>query len=74
MMPKHHYECFRIAREDKKMTQAQIAKILGISRPQYQLYESGKREIPFHLAIVFAEELGCSLDYLAGLTAEPLPF
>lgn len=55
-------------REDKDLRQEDIAKILGITRQQYQLYESGKREIKFSLAIKLAQYYDVSLDYIAGLT------
>ena len=50
------------------MSQEQVAQVLGITRQQYQLYESGKREIPFHIAIELAKYYNVSLDYIAGLT------
>ena len=37
-------------------------------RDRYQLYESGKREIPFHCAIKLADFYSVSLDYIAGRT------
>ena len=54
-------------REDLKKTQAEIAEILSITKQQYYLYESGKRELPMHLFIVLAKYYNVSLDYLAGL-------
>ena len=50
------------------MSQEQVAQVLGITRQQYQLYESGKREMPMHLFILLAKHYKVSLDYLAGLT------
>ena len=50
------------------MNQEQAGKALGITRQQYQLYESGKREIPFHCAVKLADFYGVSLDYIAGRT------
>ena len=40
---------------------------MGITQQQYQLYESGKREMPMHLFIELAKFYRVSLDYLAGL-------
>lgn len=57
-------------REDRDLRQEGIAKILEITRQQYQLYESGKREIKFSLAIKLAQYYDVSLDYTAGLTNE----
>ncbi len=55
-------------REDADMRQEDIAKVLGITRQQYQLYESGKREIKFNMVIVLAKYYNVSIDYIAGLT------
>lgn len=60
-------------REDHDKTQADIAKQLKITAQQYQLYESGKREIPLHLAVILARYYNVSLDYLAGLIDDPRP-
>ena len=40
------YNRLRDVREDCDKTQADVAKILNITTQQYQLYESGKREMP----------------------------
>ena len=58
-------------REDNDLTQKQIADILGTAREQYNKYELGKQEIPFHHAITLAKHYNVSLDYLAGLTDIP---
>ena len=55
-------------REDADKKQEEIALVLNITRQQYQLYESGKREMPMHLFIILARYYNVSLDYLAGLT------
>lgn len=64
----HYYQRIRDLREDKDMTQKEIAAILGITTQQYSLYERGDREIPFHHAIALAKYYKVSLDYIAGLT------
>ena len=56
-------------REDKDLRQEDIAKVLGITRQQYQLYESGKREIKFSQVIELALFYKVSIDYIAGLTS-----
>lgn len=58
-------------REDKDLRQADIAIVLQTTQQQYQLYESGKRDLPLRLACVLAEFYGVSLDYLAGLIDTP---
>ena len=64
------YQRLRDLREDNDKKQEDIAAVLSISRQQYQLYESGKREIPFHLVIKLAEFYNVTIDYIAGLTNE----
>ena len=64
----YHYQRIRDLREDKDMTQKNIAEILEITTQQYSLYERGDREIPFHHAITLAKFYRVSLDYIAGLT------
>ena len=65
----YYYQRIRDMREDSDMSQEQVAQVLGITRQQYQLYESGKREMPMHLFIVLAKYYKVSLDYLAGIKA-----
>ena len=51
-------------REDNDLTQKQISKILKISRPQYSLYETGKRDIPIDLLRILAKHYNTSIDYI----------
>ena len=53
------------------MTQEQVAKILGTVREQYNKYELGKQEIPFHHVITLAKFYNVSIDYIAGLSQTP---
>ena len=62
----YFYQKVRDIREDFDLSQQQVADILGITRQQYQLYESGKREMPVHHFITLAEYYNVTIDYLAG--------
>ena len=62
----YYYQRIRDLREDSDSSQQAISEILGITRQQYQLYESGRREMPMHLFIILADHYNVSLDYLAG--------
>lgn len=64
----YYYQRIRDLREDKDMTQKEVAAILNITIQQYSLYERGNREIPLHHAITLAKFYRVSLDYIAGLT------
>lgn len=64
----HIYKRIKDLREDNDISQKKIAEYLGIRQEQYHLYESGKREIPFHLVICLAKYYKVSIDYLAGIS------
>lgn len=66
-----HYQRLRDLREDNDFSQEDIAYILGISRPQYTLYESGKRAIPIKYLRILARKYKVSIDYLVGDTDIP---
>jgi len=61
-------------REDNDLLQKQIAVILGITRQQYGLYETGERNLPIDKLYKLAEFYSTSADYLLGLTDEIKPY
>lgn len=65
------YQRLKDVREDADKKQEDIASVLNITRQQYQLYESGKREMPMHHFVILARYYNVSLDYLAGLIDMP---
>ena len=67
----YFYQRLKDTREDLDKKQEDIACILNITRQQYQLYESGKREMPMHHFVTLAKYYNISLDYLAGLIDTP---
>lgn len=68
------YQRLQDLREDRDLKQEDVAKVLGITRQQYQLYESGKREIKFFQIIELAKFYNVPIDYIAELTNEPVPY
>lgn len=56
----------RDLREDRDMTQAQVASLLGIDQRVYSNYETEKREIPLRHLIVLADYYHVTVDYLLG--------
>lgn len=60
-------------REDRDLTQEQIAQILNCKQNTYQQYESGKRQIPIQALIKLALFYNISLDYILGLPDLPYP-
>ena len=65
------YQRLKDVRNDADLTQADVAKILNISRQHYSMYERGDRELPMHHFITLAKYYNISLDYLAGLVDTP---
>ena len=55
-------------RIDNDLYQKEVAGILKITRQQYGLYESGKRNIPVDLLIKLADFYGVSTDYILNRT------
>lgn len=68
------YQRLQDLREDRDLKQEDIAKVLGITRQQYQLYESGKREIKFYQVIELAKFYNVPIDYIAELTNDPIAY
>ena len=54
-------------REEKDLTQQQIADILNCKQNTYQQYESGKRQLPIQALIKLCNYYGVSADYILGL-------
>ena len=55
-------------REDHDLSQETISKLLKITRPQYSLYETGKRDMPVDLLRILAKFYNTSIDYIVGDT------
>ena len=68
------YQKIRDLREDKDLTQTQIAKIMNCSQRIYSNYERGEVDIPTQVLIKLAEFQGTSVDFLLGLTDEKRPY
>ena len=60
------YQRIRDLREDKDLSQREIAKILGMSQTGYSKYETGENDIPTHILIKLADFYDTSVDYLLG--------
>ena len=55
-------------REERSLTQKDLAKELGLNSVTYLHYEKGQREPPLFLLVQFALFYGVSVDYLLGLS------
>ena len=58
------YERIRNMREDKDMTQADMAAYLNIHQTTYSDYELGKLNIPVTVLVKLADLFDTSIDYL----------
>ena len=64
----------RDLREDRDMTQAQMAKLLQIHQTTYSDYEIGKLNVPVDVLIKLARFYNTSIDYIVELTDETKPY
>ena len=65
------YKRIRELREDKDLTQTQIAQVLSCSQRVYSNYERGELDIPTEILIRLSRFHHVSTDYLLGLTDNP---
>lgn len=68
------YHRIRDLREDKDLTQTQIAEYLNCSQRIYSNYERGDVDIPTQVLIKLAKLHDTSVDYLLGITDERKPY
>ncbi len=62
------YQRIRDLREDKDITQADVAKALEVHLTQYRRWEVGETEIPVHKLIELCRFYKVTTDYILGLT------
>ena len=61
-------------REDRDLTQKELADKLGMSQTGYSKYETGENDIPTAVLRKLAALYGTSVDYMLGLTDERKPY
>ncbi|NLY11817.1 MAG: helix-turn-helix transcriptional regulator [Firmicutes bacterium] len=54
------------ARMRSKLTQAEVAKAVGISRSHYTLIENGKRNPSLEVALRIANKVNCDVRHMFG--------
>ena len=67
------YIRIRNLREDKDLTQKEMAHILRCSQQVYSNYELGQRDIPTEILIALSKFHNVSVDYILNLTDNPKP-
>ena len=65
------YKRIRDLREDKDLTQKELASILNCSQQVYSNYELGQRDIPTDILIKLSMFYKVSVDYILGLSDNP---
>ena len=65
------YKRIKDLREDKDLSQKEIAKILNMSQTGYSKYETGENDIPTQILIKLADYYNTTTDYLLGRTDNP---
>lgn len=68
------YKRLRDLREDKDLTQTDVAKKLGMSQTGYSKYETGENDIPTQILIKLADFYDTSVDYILGRTNTINPY
>lgn len=69
------YKRIRNLREDKDLTQTDVANFLNITQRTYSRYENDERAIPIEILCALADYHDTSVDYLLERTdvAKPYP-
>ena len=68
-----YYPRLRDLREDKDLSIRELADLLHMHRTTYYNYDTGKRELPFELALTLAKYYNVSLEYIGCLTNNTTP-
>ncbi len=61
-------------RKEAQLTQDELAEILRINKHSISSYERNKSEPPDELKIAIAKYFKVSIDYLLGITDNPIPY
>lgn len=70
----NYYPRLKDLREDRDMTQQDVANYLNMKQPQYSRYERGLRDIPTDVLIRLSYLYKTSTDYILGLTNNSKPY
>lgn len=68
------YKRIRDLREDKDWTQAYLGEKINVPQRTYAYYESGQRTIPPFVLVALAKLYNTSVDYILGLTDNPMSY
>lgn len=68
------YSRLRDLREDKDLSQKELAQILGMSQTGYSKYETGENDISTQILMKLADFYHTSVDYILGRTNQIKPY
>ena len=68
------YPRLRDLREDRDLSQREVAKLLEMSQTGYSKYETGENDIPTSVLQRLADFYNVSVDYLLGRTSQKAPY
>ena len=68
------YRRIRDLREDRDLTQRELAAVLNCSQQVYCNYEHGQRDVPTELLAKLADFHHVSVDYILGRTDVDVPY
>lgn len=61
-------------REERGLTQKEIANVLNVKQNTYSQYENGQRQLPIESLILIAKYYNVSTDYVLELTDVYFPY
>ena len=64
---KTYYDRLRELREDRDLTQLDVAKVLNTTQQVYSRYENGINQIPLHHLVSLCKFYKVSSDYILGI-------
>lgn len=64
----------RELREARNLTQTDVCRVIGIQQPQYNRYETGKRDFPLAYIVEVALLFNTSVDYILELSDDSKPY
>ena len=67
----NYYQRLKDMREDRDLSQQEVAELLGIQQTHYSRYELGKQKMGIDKYIALSKFYNVSLDYLAGIVDTP---
>ena len=63
---KNYQDIIRDLRNNKSLTQSEIASIVGTTQQHYSRYENNTNEMPIKVLVRLADFYGVSTDFLLG--------